>query len=114
MNLQIPPAQTSAHPQAASNWPDLLMHHDIDFVACAYRTVLGREPDPEGRTTWLTLLRAGHGKIELLSRLRRSDEAQRLAEPFGGFDRLLRWQKHSGSCRKSLRRPRRKRQPRRP
>jgi hypothetical protein len=86
---------TPSHARSASNWSELLMHHDLDFVVCAYRTVLHREPDPEGRATWLALLRGGNGKVELLRRLRRSDEAQRIGEPFDGFDRLLRWQKYA-------------------
>ena len=44
----------------ANSLPELLSWHDVDFVRCAYVTVLGRQPDPTGEAYYVDRLRQGH------------------------------------------------------
>ena len=69
---------------------ELLSYHDQDFVFCAYITLLGREPDPEGLRYYLARVRQGVGKIEILSQLRLSPEGKaRGASPLAGLDAVV-------------------------
>ena len=52
-----------------------------DFVAWAYETLLGREPDPTGRNDALETLRGGAAPADLLRQIIRSDEYRRQALP---------------------------------
>jgi O-antigen chain-terminating methyltransferase len=74
-------AAASAPPQAvngrAPHLRNLLNLHDHEFVAQAYRTVLGREPDLGGMDYYLRLLRDGRSKVEIIGRLRLSREGRR-------------------------------------
>jgi SAM-dependent methyltransferase len=57
---------------------DLLKYHDREFVWNAYRALLKREPDNEGLSAFLELLRSGRfNKIDMLARLRFSPEGRR-------------------------------------
>ncbi|MFT3791168.1 MAG: methionine biosynthesis protein MetW [Rudaea sp.] len=57
---------------------DFLALHDANFVDAAYRGILVRDADPQGRDHFLASLRAGSlGKIEILGRLRYSPEGRR-------------------------------------
>lgn len=51
--------------------------HDRAFIVAAYRGLLGRRPDHIGLDHHLDLLRRGCSKVELLGRLRYSDEGKR-------------------------------------
>jgi O-antigen chain-terminating methyltransferase len=56
---------------------DFLEYQDEDFVRNAYRAILKRDPDPEGRRHYLSLLRSGAlSKRGILSRLRYSPEGR--------------------------------------
>jgi len=61
---------------AAKTIDELLSYYDIQFVHCAYKTLLGREPDPEGMHYYLMRLRSGINKIKILSDIRKSEEAK--------------------------------------
>lgn len=60
---------------AARTLDELLSYHDQPFVLCAFRTLLSRDPDPEGLNYYLGRVRAGHSKIHILGQLRRSPES---------------------------------------
>lgn len=55
---------------------DLLSFHDEAFVDCAYKTLIGRRPDPDGLSHYTGLLRAGHSKLGIVARLCRSPEGR--------------------------------------
>jgi len=69
---------------------ELVTWDDIDFVRCAYVTVLGRQPDPSGEKHNLQLLRGGASKLRVLAGLRFSDEGKSHDPGIAGFDRQLR------------------------
>ncbi|WP_429565511.1 FkbM family methyltransferase [Paraburkholderia sp. MM6662-R1] len=78
---------------AASTLSELLALHDRQFVLCAYQTLLGRSPDPEGLSYYVGRLRAGNSKIGLLKQLRLSSEGQAHAAKLPGLDAAIRRQK---------------------
>ena len=59
---------------AATTLDELLLYHDQQFVHCAYLTLLGRIPDPEGLWYYTKRLRLGAFKIEILKQLKSSRE----------------------------------------
>ena len=73
----------------AESLGDLLDWNDVDFVRCAYVTVLGRQPDAAGEAHYTRRLRSGHAKLEILWQLRKSKEALNHDPGIAGFDRLL-------------------------
>jgi hypothetical protein len=73
----------------ANSLPELLAWDDVDFVRCAYVTVLGRQPDSGGEAHYADRLRRGRPKTEVLWNLRRSPEARRHDPGIAGLDRAL-------------------------
>jgi len=73
----------------ANSLPELLSWHDMNFVRCAFVTVLGRQPDPDGEAYYTDRIRRGHSKMEVLWQLRRSPEGPRHDPGIAGFDRAL-------------------------
>ena len=73
----------------ADSLAELLAWHDLDFVRCAYVTVLGRQPDPIGEAYYVDRIRRGHSKLEILQQLRRSPEGPKHDPGIAGFDRAL-------------------------
>ncbi len=73
----------------AASLADLLSFHDLDFVRCAYVTLLGRQPDGPGQSHFLQEVRAGTSKLDVLWRLRRSPEAKAHDPGIAGLDRAL-------------------------
>jgi FkbM family methyltransferase len=63
--------------KSAKNLQELLSHHDEEFVHCAYKTLLRRNPDQEGLNYYLALVRAGHSKKHILTQLYLSNECKR-------------------------------------
>lgn len=63
--LEIRPAYTIA---------DFLAFHDEEFVVNACVGILQRQPDERSRAKWLTKLRAGTSRLEILRELRYSPE----------------------------------------
>ena len=88
MNDPTPTIERNPFHRAAS-LSELLLWHDVDFVRCAYVSVLGRQPDAEGETRYTRRLRAGRSKMEILQHLRRSPEAKDHDPGISGFDRAL-------------------------
>lgn len=70
--------------------PRLLAPHDAEFITTAYQSVLGRTPDAEGRAYYLSRLRAGTHKLEILRQLRRSAEGRTFIPGVAGLDRAIR------------------------
>jgi hypothetical protein len=60
--------------RVATGWNQLFGTHGRFFLACAYQTLLGRSPDPDGLKHYLGELRRGAPKVVILARLRRSEE----------------------------------------
>jgi hypothetical protein len=74
----------------ADSLPQLLLWDDVNFVRCAYVTVLGRQPDPMGEAHFTNRIRMGDSKYAVLWQLRKSDEARYHDPGIAGFDRALR------------------------
>lgn len=73
----------------AQNLSELLHWDDVDFIRCAYVTLLGRQPDYSGEQHFLSKIRKGHAKEEIMSLLRASREGQRHDPGIAGLDRAL-------------------------
>lgn len=74
----------------ANTLDQLLDWYDVDFVRCAYVTLLGRQPDPEGEEHYVRTLRAGRSRLAILWELRRSQEGREHDPGIAGLDRALR------------------------
>ncbi|HVF38103.1 MAG TPA: FkbM family methyltransferase [Sphingomicrobium sp.] len=85
-----PPRQAKNPYLRANSLAELLSWHDVEFVRCAYVTILGRQPDPEGEAHYTERVRQGHSKMDVLWQLRRSDEAWSHDPGIAGLDRALR------------------------
>jgi FkbM family methyltransferase len=72
MNENLDPSKP-AHSVA-----DLLKFNDSDFVQCAYLSLLGRPVDSEGLRTYLTHVRAGADRLDLIRALATSPEGSQL------------------------------------
>lgn len=73
----------------ANSLTELLAWNDLDFVRCAYVTILGRQPDPRGENYYVERIRSGRSKEEVLWQLRRSTEGQSHDPGIAGLDRAL-------------------------
>lgn len=69
----------------AASLAELLGCDGPDFVALAYRTILRRNPDPEGTRYILDALAGGRTKVEMLGNLRYSPEGRRVRHPLPGL-----------------------------
>jgi FkbM family methyltransferase len=97
--IPIEGAETDMHPPAlmrsrnpylrADSLDELLSWHDVDFVRCAYVTMLGRQPDPRGEIYYTARIRRGHSKLEILRQLRLSAEGRQHDPGIAGLDRAL-------------------------
>lgn len=74
----------------ANSLNELLDWHDVNFIRCAYVTVLGRQPDRNGERNYLDELRAGRSRLDILRQLRRSAEGRKFDPGIAGLDRALR------------------------
>lgn len=80
----------------ATSLDELLAYHDADFVHCAYITLLGRAPDPEGMHYYLERVRAGRAKIAIINQIVSSSEGKRNSVKITGLNQVLsryRWGK---------------------
>ncbi|KVN14220.1 MULTISPECIES: FkbM family methyltransferase [unclassified Burkholderia] len=59
------------------NLDDFLSLHDRNFVRAAYLALLNREPDEYGERHYLSRVRAGVSKIQILSDIQKSKEARK-------------------------------------
>jgi hypothetical protein len=73
----------------AGSLSELLALPDLDFVQCAYWTVLGRGADPIGATKYVTQVRAGGSKLAVLDQLSRSAEGRAHGAQLQGLRQLL-------------------------
>jgi hypothetical protein len=73
----------------ATSLPELLALQDERFVACAYLTILKRPADDAGLAGYVTHLRAGMSKPEVLTALAGSDEGRAAGCDLAGLDELL-------------------------
>lgn len=76
-------------PSPASTLDELLACYDRHFIHCAYQTLLGRAPDPEGLGYYLGRLRTGFSKIRILAQLRLSKEGKAHAARLPGLDMAI-------------------------
>lgn len=88
----IPPlvqAAATHMPTIASTLSELLAYHDQQFVCCAYQTLLGRAPDPEGLSYYLGRVRTGFSKIQIVAQLFLSHEGKAYAAKLSGLDMAI-------------------------
>lgn len=86
----------------AANVRSLLALEGEAFVRGAYATVLNRPPDREGLTHYLTEMAAGVPKIDVVARLRRSEEGRKQRRELPGYRQA--WLKSRLTRRSSQRR----------
>lgn len=95
----LEPPSTDCNPYLRANsLSELLSWDDVEFVRCAYVTILGRQPDPDGEALNCGRIRRGHSKLEVLTQLRRSSEGLNHDPGISGLDRALRiarWERNS-------------------
>lgn len=63
---------------------------DVNFIRCAFVTILGRQPDPSGEAAYTRRLRAGAAKLSIIADLRQSDEGKRHDPGIAGLDLAIR------------------------
>jgi hypothetical protein len=91
LTMQTPLHSTQRSPfQRAESLADLLAWQDVNFVRCAYVTLLGRQPDPEGESTFTAMVRSGQSKLKVLRALRTSQEGRAHDPGIAGLDNALR------------------------
>jgi hypothetical protein len=76
---------------AANSLAELLQYQAIEFVICAYRTLLRRDPDAQGRQYYLARMLEGSPKIQILDELSKSEEARNAGAHLPGLARSVRW-----------------------
>ena len=69
---------------------ELLSYHDERFINNADLALLGRNADPEGLRYYLAKLRAGTGKLEILSELQKSAEGKARQAKIAYFNESIR------------------------
>jgi Domain of unknown function (DUF4214) len=78
--LRLFPVEFAPEPDAIKagvyRYADLSQFEDREFIRVAYRVLLRHSPDPQGERSYLTRLRAGAHKAEILLRLRLSAEGR--------------------------------------
>lgn len=74
---------------AAGTLEELLSYHDERFVLSAYHTLLGRAPDAEGMRYYLSRVRAGISKVEILAQLHLSAEGKSRHVSVNGLNKAI-------------------------
>src|SRR3546814_8783208 len=82
----------------AASLEDLCRFSDANFIRCAFVTILGRQPDPDGEAHYLDGLRRGTSKLGIISDLRVSAEGNAHDPGIAGLDKALR--KHRNASRR--------------
>lgn len=67
----------------------LISYQDEQFVLRAYEALLNRKPDEEGLRFYVSRIRAGISKLEVLSQLRLSPEGQAIRNEIAGLDAAI-------------------------
>jgi hypothetical protein len=86
----LPQNRNSNDTTVAPTLHDLLALRDQPFIECAYRTILGRAPDPDGFGFYLGRLRRGMPKLQILADLSLSPERKEYAAELPGLDIAIR------------------------
>ena len=73
----------------AGHVKELLLLDGEEFVNRAYVTLFSRLPDSDGLVNYLTELRSGVSKLEIVSRLRKSTEGRKYAHPLAGYRSIV-------------------------
>ncbi len=68
---------------------ELLALDGEDFIYRAYVTLFRRLPDAEGLVNYLIELKSGVGKLEIVSRLRKSSEGKKYAHALSGYRSII-------------------------
>lgn len=87
--MPVAPSEARNPYLRADSLEALLGWDDIDFVRCAYVTLLGRQPDAAGEAYYASRIRRGQSKLAILRQLRFSDEARSHDPGIAGLDRAL-------------------------
>ena len=74
----------------ASSVKGLLSLHDEAFIRCAYATILGRDPDPDGLGHYLARIRNGDSRRAILADIRLSPEGRQRGNVLPAIDRAIR------------------------
>lgn len=94
--MYSPAPRTARNPYLrAESLAELLSMHDVDFVRCAFVTVLGRKPEADGETYYTDKVRRGISKLEIIARLRFSREGGNHDPGIAGLDQTLRQYRRS-------------------
>jgi GT2 family glycosyltransferase len=88
-SMYITPVENRPPHRRANSLTELLSWHDVDFVRCAYATILGRQADAAGEAYYTDRLRRGYSRMEVLRALRRSPEGRDHDPGIAGLDRAL-------------------------
>jgi FkbM family methyltransferase len=75
--------------QVPKSVTDLLNLYDEQFVHAAYRSILGRRPDPEGFQYYSNRVRQGVSKLDIIRQLCSSNEAKSKSVPLIQVDEVL-------------------------
>lgn len=86
---------TMASDEPVTSVPSLLAPHDRQFIQTAYQAILGRAPDASGEAYYLSRLRAGRHKLEILGQLRNSAEGREFIPGVAGLDRAIKWHRRA-------------------
>ena len=73
-----------------STLQELLSFHGRSFVSCAYRILLGRDPDPTGMQFYRERAHAGQSKMQILAEIALSDEGKLRRANIVGLEQALR------------------------
>jgi O-antigen biosynthesis protein len=76
---------------SAMTLAQIVSYQDERFVQCAYQALLNRKPDDEGMRFYLSSVRAGISKLEILSQIRLSPEGQAKSIDVVGLDEAIKW-----------------------
>jgi lipopolysaccharide biosynthesis protein/ubiquinone/menaquinone biosynthesis C-methylase UbiE len=68
---------------------ELFQYNDVDFITCAYLTFLGRFPDAQGLSYYLSRMKNGDSKIEIAYMLYRSKESKNFSKNINGMKLVI-------------------------
>lgn len=73
----------------AKDLATLLGYHGVEFVRCAYLTLVKREPDETGMDFYFGRLLEGTSKLQILTEMHRSSEAKEKGAKLPGLERAI-------------------------
>ncbi|WP_143757530.1 DUF4214 domain-containing protein, partial [Burkholderia singularis] len=79
---------------SAATLEEMLVYDGVEFVYCAYRTLLGRDPDQEGASYYLSRLESGVNKLQIIDQLCSSPEMKQERRALPGLEyAMLHWRR---------------------